>query len=334
MANGVRNVRILLPGAVLEDPAEEVRALSVTPTVWEEAVDAAAPGHADEELRGRFVIPGAWQEAGEADAAALRALGDSNNDSDWCSARSRLPTSKKRPSIADAASAVLQINVGGVLFNTSVATLRRAPFFESLLKYSQQGTLGTTIDPSGHLFVDRPGDLFAYILEYLQCGRWISSGNIQPDAAFVEALQAEAAFYGLDACSGNLPRHEVSEYIVAWQFREDKFVYLDCLEQTIREDPDHHGLFRVCKHSGGLPLDQLTNARRFKAATQSMQAVLKYFKQRGFDLQHVLEPSMVTHTMSASGQTCRGFAVQYILCRRVLGSSCWPGCVQRADAPT
>jgi len=236
------------------------------------------------------------------------------------------------PLLADAASAVLQINIGGMFFSTNVATLRKAPFFECFLKYSQQGTLGTTMDPSGRLFVDRPGNLFAYILEYLRCGRWILCSNVQ-DAAFVEALQAEAAFYGLDAHNGKLPRHEVSEYVIVWQFHEDKVVYLDCLEQTIRDDPDHHGLFRLCKHSGGFPLDQLTNARRFKATTPSIQAVLSYFKRRCFDLQHVLESSFVTHTISAGGHTRSGHAVQYILCRGVVGGRCWPGCGTHLTAP-
>jgi len=305
MANSVRNLRIVLPGAIWEDPDEEFRAPFVT-------------------------TPIAWQEAG--DAAALRRSADRNGDGDlspavttqhiWCRQRS-LPASR-RPLVNDAASALLQINIGGMLFSTNDATLRRAPFFESLLKYSQQGTLGTTMDPSGRLFVDRPGNLFVYILEYLRSGHWTLCGNVR-DAGLVEALQAEAAFYGLDACNGKLPEHEVSEYVIAWQFHEDKPVYLDCLEQTIRNDPDHQGLFRLCKHSGGFPLDQLTNARRFKATTPSMQAVLSYFKRRGFDLQHVLDSSLVTHTMSAGGHTRKGHAKQYILCQRVVGGRCWLG---------
>mmetsp|Transcript_107091 Transcript_107091/g.212591 ORF Transcript_107091/g.212591 Transcript_107091/m.212591 type:complete len:303 (+) Transcript_107091:1157-2065(+) len=283
----------------------------------------------ENEFPGHFVAPTAWQAVGG--AAAMHRPADISGGSNssmanttqhiWRSRRSLLTA--RRPLLADAASAVLQINIGGMVFSTSVAILRRAPFFESLLKYSQQGHFGTTTDPSGRLFVDRPGDLFAYILEYLRCGRWMLCGNVQ-DAAFVDALQAEAAFYGLDSQNGKLPMHEVSEYIIVWQFHDDKMVYLDCLEQTIRDDPDQ-GLFRLCKHSGGLPLDQLTSARRFKATTQSMQAVLSYFERRGFALQHVLESSLVTHTMSADGHLRSGLAVQYILCRQVNGGRCWPG---------
>lgn len=38
---------------------------------------------------------------------------------------------------------------------------------------------------------------------------------------------------------------------------------MDCLEETIRQDRDHQGLFRLCKYFGGLPLDQQTGTKRF-----------------------------------------------------------------------
>jgi len=212
------------------------------------------------------------------------------------------------------AGPVLCLNVGGSVFRATEATLRKAPFFESLLRHAQGGALGTTMDSSGRFFVDRSGDLFAYILEYLRCGHWLL-GPRASDPDFVVALREEAGFYGLDLVAGVLPLPRISEYVTVWQFRDDSSLYVDCLEQTIREDPDHQGLFRLCKYSGGLPLDQQTCTRRFKATSHSVQSVIAYFAMRGFRLQHVVQGSVITHVTSADGQSRNGPAVQFLLCR-------------------
>mmetsp|Transcript_23272 Transcript_23272/g.51081 ORF Transcript_23272/g.51081 Transcript_23272/m.51081 type:complete len:341 (-) Transcript_23272:184-1206(-) len=210
---------------------------------------------------------------------------------------------------------VITLNVGGRIFRTTESTLRKAPFFESMLRHSEEGSIGTTRDPDGHPFVDRCGDLFPYVLEYLRCGHWLL-GERQNDMEFVTILRAEAEFFGLDG-SGDavLPWCRVSEYVMVWQFRDDTSLYVDCLESTVREDPDHQGLFRLCKYSGGLPLDQQTSSKRFKATTHSIQAVLSYFATRGFNLQNMLPNAMITHTTSADGQGRTGVGTQYILSR-------------------
>merc|ERR1712060_545134 len=124
---------------------------------------------------------------------------------------------------------------------------------------------------------------------------------------------------GLDN-RGRMPLPRISEYATVWQFRDDISPYVDCLEQTIREDPDHQGLFRLCKYSGGLPLDQQTCTKRFKATSHSLQSVIAYFAMRGFSLQHVVEGSMVTHTTSSDGQIRSGYGTQYILSRSTISS--------------
>mmetsp|Transcript_41272 Transcript_41272/g.94987 ORF Transcript_41272/g.94987 Transcript_41272/m.94987 type:complete len:329 (+) Transcript_41272:107-1093(+) len=221
--------------------------------------------------------------------------------------------SEKAFAAAGDAGPVLCLNVGGTVFRATEATLRKAPFFESLLRHAQGGKLGTTMDSNGRFFVDRSGDLFAYILEYLRCGHWLL-GPRASDHDFVIALREEAGFYGLDLVAG-LPLLRISEYVTVWQFRDDGSLYVDCLEQTIREDPDHQGLFRLCKYSGGLPLDQQTCTRRFKATSHSVQSVIAYFAMRGFRLQHVVQGSVITHVTSADGQSRNGPAVQFLLCR-------------------
>jgi len=211
---------------------------------------------------------------------------------------------------------VLTLNVGGQIFKTTASTVRKAPFFDSLVRHAEEGSLGTTVDAEGHLFVDRSGELFGYVLEYLRSGHWLLRDK-GSDLEFVEVLREEAEFYGLEG-SGEvrLPLPRISEYVTVWQFRDDTSLYVDCLEHTVREDPDHQGLFRLCKYSGGLPLDQQTCTKRFKATSHSIQAVMSYFAMRGFNLQHVLENSMITHTTSADGQSRNGIGTQYVLCRQ------------------
>jgi len=213
---------------------------------------------------------------------------------------------------------VLVINVGGQTFRTTASTLRRAPFFESMLRHVEEGAMGTTVDDEGSLFVDRSGELFAYVLGYLQSGHWLLRDRCS-DMQLVDALRDEARFYGLDSSKDRYPNPRTSEYATVWQFREDTSIYVDCIEQTIREDPDHQGLFRLCKYFGSLSLDQQTGIKRFKATSHSVQSVIAYFAIRGFVLQHVVEGPMITHTTSADGQSRSGHSIQYMLSRFTTG---------------
>ncbi|CAE7586003.1 cya1 [Symbiodinium natans] len=145
----------------------------------------------------------------------------------------------------------LVLNVGGTLFRTTPSTLRKAPFFDSMLRHTVEGGFGATVDSEGHYFVDRSGFLFRYVLEYLRTGFWLL-GEKACDLEFIDAIRAEASFYGLEG-DQQLPVPRITEYVSVWQHKDDTSIYVDCLEQTIREDRDHQGLFRLCKYFGGLP---------------------------------------------------------------------------------
>lgn len=221
-----------------------------------------------------------------------------------------------RPSSAlEQQGPLVRVNVGGTIFNTTAETLRKAPFFDSMLRHVQDGLLGTPLDEGGHIFIDRPPELFGTILAFLRSGRW-SLDHSSHDVEFIGALRQEASFYGLDDVRDQFPLPMISEYVTLWQFHDDMSLYVDCMEQTIREDPDHQGLFRLCKYSGGLPLDQQTCTKRFKATSQSVQSVLAYFATRGFALQKCLEGSIITHTTSADGLGRIGHGTQHILVRK------------------
>jgi len=226
-------------------------------------------------------------------------------------------SSSSRAFVEQTPSAVITLSVGGKNFMSSASTLRKAPFFDNLLQqhadHSAWGASGAMVvdESTGHLFVDRSPELFAYVIDFLRCGRWLLRDHAR-DLDFVNALRDEAVFYGLHS---DLPMVDIAEYVTVWQFRDDVSIYVDCGEHMIREDPDNQGLFRLCRYSGSLPLDQKSGTRRFKATSQGIQTVVCYFAMRGFSVTHVVEGSLITHQTSADGQGRTGPAVQYVLTR-------------------
>mmetsp|Transcript_99484 Transcript_99484/g.197137 ORF Transcript_99484/g.197137 Transcript_99484/m.197137 type:complete len:314 (-) Transcript_99484:61-1002(-) len=253
----------------------------------------------------------AWQENSHKTSDVMRILPSraSNRDD-----MRKDPISPPRPASPPRAklpsSQVLSINVGGTVFTTTASTIRKSRFLEELL---HQHTGNKVLN---ELFVDRSGDLFQYILNFMRAGRWLLFER-SSDLEFVEALREEAAFYGITEPM-HPPAPQVTEHATIWQFRDEPNLYVDCCEQTIREDPAHQGLFRLCKHFGGLPLDQIAQTKRFKLASHSLQSGLAYFAMRGFRLDKVVESSTIIHITSADGQTRCGHGTQYILVRPIV----------------
>jgi len=255
----------------------------------------------------------AWQESSHKNPDLMRML-PSRASSRGAMGIGPLSTSRTAsaspPPRPEPSSEVLSINVGGTMFTSTVATLRKSRFLEELLQQRRANKWGKCLD---ELFVDRSGELFSYILNFMCSGRWLLFER-SSDMEFVEALREEAAFYKIVGPM-HPPSTQVTEHATIWQFRDEPNLYVDCCEQTIREDPAHQGLFRLCKHFGGLPLDQVVNTKRFKLASQSLQSGLAYFAMRGFRLEKVVESSTIIHITSADGQTRCGHGTQYILAR-------------------
>lgn len=270
---------------------------------------------ADEDLSDCIV---AWQASASASSPCLAALSMRSRSS----ARSSVLAGH---SPVEAFGPVLSLNVGGMMFHATASTLLQAPYFRDILE-NQPGVATRPLVEGANIFVDRPGELFGHILEFLRVGQWLIFEK-GLDSDFASALQDEACFYGLDEFRDCTPVWRVSEYATVWQFQNDIALYVDCHEQTIREDPDHQGLFRLCKYIGLFPLDQQTSTKRFKATSHSLQSVMTYFAIRGFSLQHVVRDCVVTHTTSAEGQHRSGSGTQYIMHR------CVPvDCVDRMSA--
>lgn len=86
---------------------------------------------------------------------------------------------------------VVELNVGGVAYTTSLASLTRVP--GSLLANIFNGKSAPVQDVRGRYFIDRDGILFRYILEFLRDGELRLPEHFQER----ERLQGEARFYGL-----------------------------------------------------------------------------------------------------------------------------------------
>lgn len=92
-------------------------------------------------------------------------------------------------------SQIIKLNVGGRIFMTSKETLigNNDNFFFPLVN----GDFKATKDENGAYFIDRNGDYFAPILDFLRHGKLII-----PDNMNIEAVFEEAKFYSIDLTPG------------------------------------------------------------------------------------------------------------------------------------
>lgn len=98
----------------------------------------------------------------------------------------------------DQSSEIIQLNIGGTPYTTTFRTLCR----EANSIFPQILSLETSLDrfessisrlSDGTIFIDRDGDIFIYILDYLRTGKLILPDNFKETARFRE----EVLFYQL-----------------------------------------------------------------------------------------------------------------------------------------
>ncbi|OQV18227.1 BTB/POZ domain-containing protein KCTD12 [Hypsibius exemplaris] len=95
---------------------------------------------------------------------------------------------------------IIELNVGGVLYTTTINTLLRDN--ESLLArmFASNATVSLPKDAKGRLFLDRDGVLFRYVLDFLRHGRLVLPENFYER----ERLRAEAEHFKLCKMIKNL----------------------------------------------------------------------------------------------------------------------------------
>ena len=86
---------------------------------------------------------------------------------------------------------IVKLNVGGRIYSTSRSILTRYP--DSMLGAMFGGNLPleNNTDSDGNYFIDRDGELFRYILNFLRVSKLILPNSFQD----TEAFQMEVDFY-------------------------------------------------------------------------------------------------------------------------------------------
>lgn len=85
-------------------------------------------------------------------------------------------------------ASIVKINVGGQLFTTKSETLTKYPGFLSILVSTR---IGITLDENGYIFIDRNGEVFKHILEFLRSDYLPNFDSLD----YLEQLLIEADFY-------------------------------------------------------------------------------------------------------------------------------------------
>ena len=102
---------------------------------------------------------------------------------------------------------IVRLLVGGREHATTRDTLSMVP--DSFLDRLVSGELPSTLDEQGRYFIDRNGELFVFVLDWLRTAGDLEIVARQP-ADVLGRLRIEADFYGIDdlaaACSTNLER--------------------------------------------------------------------------------------------------------------------------------
>jgi N-acetylneuraminic acid mutarotase len=93
----------------------------------------------------------------------------------------------------------VELNIGGFRFETSVQTLRRVPhtFFDAYFS----GRYAQDVCADGSIFVDRDGEYFGHVLEYMRDGV-VSAAEpgASPSMSLLRALKREFGFYCIELC--------------------------------------------------------------------------------------------------------------------------------------
>jgi hypothetical protein len=91
----------------------------------------------------------------------------------------------------------VELNIGGYRFETSVRTLRRIPqtFFDAYFS----GRYAQDVCNDGSIFVDRDGEHFGHILEYMRDGMVaVAEAGAYPSVSLLRVLKREFGFYCIE----------------------------------------------------------------------------------------------------------------------------------------
>jgi hypothetical protein len=91
----------------------------------------------------------------------------------------------------------VELNIGGYHFETSVQTLQRVPhtFFDAYFS----GRYAQDVCNDGSIFIDRDGEHFGHILEYMRDGHVsVAESDARPSVSLLRTLKREFGFYCIE----------------------------------------------------------------------------------------------------------------------------------------
>ncbi|XP_012936549.1 BTB/POZ domain-containing protein KCTD12 [Aplysia californica] len=135
-------------------------------------------------------------------------------------------------------SSVVELNVGGVFYSTSVETLKREPEGTLAKLFSDSGKMKAARDAKGKYFIDRDGVLFRYVLDYLRNLKLVLPENFHEK----DRLRQEAEHYNLPNLVKMVAAHP--------SFRSAHYSQLPSLGHP-QHDNRYHSL--MSKHISPLP---------------------------------------------------------------------------------
>jgi hypothetical protein len=104
----------------------------------------------------------------------------------------------------------VELNIGGQRFVTSVQTLRRITntFFDAYFS----GRYAQDVCVDGSIYVDRDGEYFSHVLEYMRDGHFsVMAPGARPSVALLCALKREFGFYSIELDAAEPVKLEQSE---------------------------------------------------------------------------------------------------------------------------
>jgi hypothetical protein len=124
---------------------------------------------------------------------------------------------------------LVKLNIGGYHFETSIQTLRRVPhtFFDAYFS----GRYAQDVCRDGSIFVDRDGEHFAHILEYMRDGVVsVTEPGARPNISLFRTLKREFGFYCIEL-SKNQEELEPLELTFAFGGRDGSGIVFASMER-------------------------------------------------------------------------------------------------------
>jgi hypothetical protein len=144
---------------------------------------------------------------GLAEVAEERAKGLAMVDARWAELHAEVATMHKHK---EAQEGRVELNIGGYRFHTSVQALRRVPhtFFDAYFS----GRYAQDVCDDGSIFVDRDGEHFGHVLEYMRDGYVsVAAPGACSSVSLLRALKREFDFYCIELVSEQAVEPEQDE---------------------------------------------------------------------------------------------------------------------------